>query len=458
MIQLSPNAAKSIGRVQIVDQVKQVPISITEDGYIGTTLHNADGSPIGVHHPLPTNSDQVYSKDINLGTSTLSAGWIGSITDLFDDLDSELKNETSNNPKVIDIELERALQTNIFGFASRTGDFSNIKISAFVGDDTEIPLLDESTDDTKKTLIIVNDIPPVSFTRLRIEFHTADTVTLTGAAITKALQRIIRHQAISELTGQLEDVNSFRSALKVDTALVHKVGVSEYFHRETGTATTLAVAAVPGDTSITVLDTTGFSATVGINEIKLQTNGLKEVGVLNITALPGGNVIILDRPLSFDFPIGADVLEVSTNLASLPGTLTSPIVYETAPPEGEVWQLTRTIITMLDGSAMDDGKFGGIPRLINGLALRSNRPGVAQRVVTAWKTNGQIAEDMFDTIYAPKAPAGQYGLRGRWTFTKEEFIVELIGDNGDSAQALVQDDLTDLDWFSLKGKGRLFGG
>ena len=68
-----------------------------------------------------------------------------------------------------------------------------------------------------------------------------------------------------------------------------------------------------------------------------------------------------------------------------------------------------------------------------------------------------MALDMFDVTYTDKAPAGQYGVRGRWTFTRAEFIVELDGAAGDKFELLVQDNLTGLSTYEKKCQGRLFG-
>ena len=43
-------------------------------------------------------------------------------------------------------------------------------------------------------------------------------------------------------------------------------------------------------------------------------------------------------------------------------------------------------------------------------------------------------------------------------FTKDEFVVDLDGATGDYLEVLIQDDLSGLADFEIKGKGRLFGG
>jgi hypothetical protein len=139
------------------------------------------------------------------------------------------------------------------------------------------------------------------------------------------------------------------------------------------------------------------------------------------------------------------------------GSLGSPISFKIQPQSNERWQITRIMITMLDNEAMDDGKFGGLSALDNGVAIRLNIDGQYQ-TLTHWNSNADLKDDMFDVEYASKAPAGQFGLRGRWTFTKAQFVADLNGATNDYLEVLIQDDLSGLLDFEVKAQGRLFGG
>ena len=107
--------------------------------------------------------------------------------------------------------------------------------------------------------------------------------------------------------------------------------------------------------------------------------------------------------------------------------------------------------------AMDDGKFGGLNALPNGVVIRLFTNGVYQ-TLTHWKSNADLKDDMYDVTYSAKAPTGQHGLSSRWTFTKGGFVADLDGTTGDYLEVLIQDDLTGLLDFEVKGQGRLFGG
>jgi hypothetical protein len=263
----------------------------------------------------------------------------------------------------------------------------------------------------------------------------------------------------SALTNVFENINTYRGSLNVNSAWVHRKIVNETFHQHDGT-TNLNSAASEGDTSITVDDTAGFI--IG-DEIKLEETvagvGVQEIGLVTITAVASGapGTITLDRPLGFDYTTNAIVSNVATNMA-VSGTLASPQIYEIDPPPGVVWQFTRVIHSITDQTSMDDAKFGGIPALTNGVCLRATTEAGRTVVFANWKSNYDMKLDMYDVAYSDKAPSGFFGLTGRWTFTRSEIVAELNGsaDPVQKLEVLIQDDLTNLDTFYMRGQGRVF--
>jgi hypothetical protein len=263
----------------------------------------------------------------------------------------------------------------------------------------------------------------------------------------------------SELTGYFENISSYRSALNVNSAWVHRKIVNETFHQHDGT-TNLNSAATAGDTSLSVDDTSGFA--LG-DEIKLEETvdgvGVQEIGIMTITNSPTGapGTIQLDRPLGFDYTTAAVVSEVITNMAVV-GSLASPEIFEIDPPPGTIWQFTRVMHSITDQTAMDDAKFGGISALTNGVCLRATTEAGRTVIFANWKSNADMKLDMYDVDYSTKAPSGFFGLNGRWTFTKAEVVAELNGsaDPVQKLEVLIQDNLTDLDTFYMRGQGRVF--
>lgn len=416
-----------------------------------TTYKNID-----VQNPLPVDGDSVYAKDLNL-SDTISTGWTsingGTVSDLFGEEDKGITFTGSDNPKSIFFSFRRpVITTGGLGLVTATGSFSNVKLIAVQADGTETVLVDLSAVDTDLTILPIQ-FSPTGFNGLRLEFHTADVISLTGLFIPKAITNISRLQALSEIDSTVEDINSYRSALQVDAALVHKIGIGENVKRDLGAATTLITGTVAGDTSLFVDDITGFAAA---DFITVSDGSAIERGHFEITAAAGSQ-LTLNRPVDNVFAAGSDVTEIELIMNVL-GTLASPISYKLEPPAtDERWQLTRMMITMLDGSAMDDGKFGGLDELANGVVIRQSTDGVI-RTLSYWQSNSDMKDDMFDVIYSDKAPAGQFGLSARWTFTRAEFVVDLDGSTGDFLEVLVQDDLQGLLDFRIKVQGRLFGG
>ena len=415
------------------------------------TANISDGDYIKLKNT--TDNDGIYTVD----TISYSAPDTTIVVneDLIDETFSDL-DEVIVYTKKLKIWFYRTVSLNSIGFGcDDPGEsFSNLIIKG-LGSGSEVRYTKNlSDDDTERRSYLVS-LPPLKANGIQLEFLTDNEICLSNIIIAKAQDSNARILAASELTEEVEGVASFRNALKVDTALVHKEGVNLFFFRETGVGSTIAVAASDGDTSITVADATGF--TVG-NRLRLTSTIATGQPFLIITNI-AANLITLDRPLVVDLDIGdtADIVDTQLNAN---GSLASPVIYKIKPPNGVlslVWQLTRLLINITDGTAMDDGKFGGISALTNGVVLRVVKGDGTIQELTNWKTNGDMALDMYDVTYTDKGPAGDNGLRARWTFTKAEFIVELNGAAGDEFELLVQDALSGLSTYEMKSQGRLFG-
>jgi len=407
---------------------------------------------VSVQYPLSVDGTRIYVKDIDVANSD-NGDFSGVITDYFDSLKTVNNNASATNPKVIKIWFNESIQTNSIGFGcdDLTKSFSNIKIKA-LGSGEEIRYINDDfvNDDTKRNSFLVGMIP-LAANGIQIEFHTADEIGLSNLIIFKSQNVNARIQAINEVTGEIENISSFNGALNMTDGFVHKAIVNEYFTRDTGVSTTLAVAAETGDTDITVVDSTGL---IEPDMIKIGITALREVGVITITNVVG-NIITLDRPIAQDLPIGTVVKEVENNMSSSVGTLASPVIYELAPPEGLIWQITLLLTTITNPSAMDDGLFGGAGALTNGVVGRVKTTAGRIANITNWKTNGDMMNDMYFVEYNDKAPAGGYGLKGKWNLTDSGIISELNGDEGEYLRVLIQDDLTDNPLFRIKAQGRV---
>lgn len=225
--------------------------------------------------------------------------------------------------------------------------------------------------------------------------------------------------------------------------------VSEVFHQHTGVNDTITAAISPGDTVISVTDGSQFS----VNDfIEIGHMGSIEQGFPKITVI-ATNDLTLDRPLDHNHPIGEHIITVLENM-NVNGSLGSPSVFMIKPLSSEVWHIYRLNLHMADGTAMDDGTFGGIGALTNGVQVRLNDEDGTLHLAL-WKSNADIALDIYDVTYADKAPAGEFGFRGRWTFKKSNTVLKLDGRLGDSIECRIQDNLTELLEFKVKVQGHV---
>lgn len=118
------------------------------------------------------------------------------------------------------------------------------------------------------------------------------------------------------------------------------------------------------------------------------------------------------------------------------------------------WDITRILMGIVDDNSMDDGKFGGIAALTNGIVLRIV-DGKTKNLFNA-RTNGELALRAYDLTYADKAPAGLYGLRMRSTFSgMDKRGVTIRLGPGDELQLIVRDDLTGLTSFNIIAQGHV---
>jgi len=414
-------------------------------------LIDEDGNIVAVQHPLPTDGDSVYVKDLDIPNCD-NGDFSGVITDYFDSLKTVNSNTTTDNPKIIKLWFKRTVYSHSIGLGcdNLTAGFGTSLTVKLLGSGEEVRYTKTFTVGNPNSFLA--EFGPKAFNGIILEFNTTDEVCISNMTIQKAQKTDTTINGVSELTGEVENISTYRKAINVNAAWVHRKIVSETFYRKTGIASDLATPASSEDTSITVIDSTGF---VTGDEIKICEGATQEIGLLTLTNVVG-NVLTLDRPLANEYTTGLEVCQVESNMA-VNGSLASPVSFIVKPPTGTVWQITRYLLSLIDGTVMDDGKFGGISSLTNGVVLKAITEAGRVVIFGNWKNNGDIKLDMYDVEYSDKAPAGEYGLRGRWTFTKAEVVAEVNGDDPlQQMEILIQDDLTANTSFRMKAQGRVF--
>lgn len=252
-------------------------------------------------------------------------------------------------------------------------------------------------------------------------------------------------------------IASLDNALNVHRADVHDTIINRYLVNFTGTTSNLGAAASAGDTALTVVSDAGFA--VG-DWLRVTEGVIEETNFLKVTAKPGANVLTLDRPIDNAYTTGtpAVVEIVEPNIATAVGSLNIPISFTLVPQADETFHILRLLLSAESSAESSVDEFLSLATLTNGVVVRVVNNGVT-RILTNWKKDADLIEDMYDLEQIEKPPAGKFGQRGRWTFKKVSSFVSLIGTTGDYLEVLVQNDLTGstLDDFQIKAQGHLEG-
>jgi hypothetical protein len=249
-------------------------------------------------------------------------------------------------------------------------------------------------------------------------------------------------------------IGSLNNSLNVHNADVHTKIISRHFKNFNGATVNPSSAISPGDILINVTNTTGFA--VG-NEIVIKdSSGDIREHLFIITNLVVNTSITVDKPIERSYTTSA-TLEIVISNMNVNGSLSTPIIFEIKPPSDEIWHLTRLLMSITDDTVgqFDDSKFGSLAPLTNGVSLRENKSNLFN--IENWKNNAELIITMFDVVYSDSAPAGNEGLRGRFTFARADAIVKLDGSLDEKIEVLIQDDLTSLTGFIMKCQGHIEG-
>lgn len=147
---------------------------------------------ISAHNPLPTDGDSVYEKDVKDSLTDIGT-FTGDILTLFNNLDDEIADTSAENPKYFKFFLERPVRVGAFAIVSKTGNFSNVKITFMDRQGTLIVTEDDSANNTKYTSHSYDIISPTTGRSafnvccIMVEFYTTDPVKVSFLYIRKIL-------------------------------------------------------------------------------------------------------------------------------------------------------------------------------------------------------------------------------------------------------------------------------
>jgi hypothetical protein len=240
-------------------------------------------------------------------------------------------------------------------------------------------------------------------------------------------------------------IGSFRGGLDVHLGHEHNIPVNQYFYRLTGVSNTLASDSAVEATQIVLNSATGFN--VG-DTIKINTTATERT-FPTITAI-ATNTLTLDRPLDLAHTAG-DAVEVISYDMAVDGSVT-PVSFKLIPIGTETWVISRFISDMIHSSAADYSKFGDLTALTNGVVLRVYADGVFG-TFTNWKSNKEIYLDTGNITFTDKAGGGKYSTSFVGSLLDLDRVQVTITGPDDYLEIIIQDDLTGLDAFYIKGQG-----
>lgn len=222
-----------------------------------------------------------------------------------------------------------------------------------------------------------------------------------------------------------------------------------------------------------------------LNDVFLTSN--TTVGQQVITVEPGHNIVAGDYLEFYDrlHFLQIEVVSVNVNDITLntpldntygPGTTTVKRVTIDINIDGSVteklfcfcgydpsWRQFLSIRGIITHTAVgDDGVFGDLPALTNGIYIGSERqvtPNL-RKITHLWsglKTNGDIRIRATDFDYSDRAPSGTYGTHFHVDFLKRNVgNILLNGATNDRIFLMIRDNLTTLNSFRIMGSGNIF--
>lgn len=218
-----------------------------------------------------------------------------------------------------------------------------------------------------------------------------------------------------------------------------------YLYKKVATPVISSTAAI-GDAVINVVSSTG----VVVNHAITFYEGVNMFQ--SLVKATTATSVTLASPIDFEYTEDA-LIEAGLWSMDVDGSTTPQVFSIKAPPESSV-HIHTINCSMLDATDMDDGTFGGMAALSNGILFRF-LDGVTKNLAVILNNIG-FWEIGFSTEYSAKAPAGQYGFKARRKIPEVDGVIVKLPLGGASEfQIHVRDDLTALDLFACTINGHM---
>jgi hypothetical protein len=175
--------------------------------------------------------------------------------------------------------------------------------------------------------------------------------------------------------------------------------------------------------------------------------------VTNVT----GDTITITPPIAYDLdPAKVEFSKrVNVNMA-VNGTRLNKLEFKTYPPNGSKWEIRRFMPSMILTTSGDDGKFGNLNPLVEGLYFGFENPFFAEYNVFIFD-NGDFASSAYDVKYPIRSGGGgSFGMNVRKSIAGEDksgVVITLNGVTSDEFKAYIQDPLGAIPRFRIKITG-----
>jgi hypothetical protein len=227
--------------------------------------------------------------------------------------------------------------------------------------------------------------------------------------------------------------------------------INLYFQQAKGAPTTITAPVAIGDNTFVVADAANYAIGdhVGVFSGVSGEGRYFFADVLNVVS----TTITVDTPFDFAFQSGDPTISSSRDLA-VDGSSTPQTFSVVGSSDFEI-DITRLMFTMSMSSTPDDGLFGNLAKLTNGIVLRRT-DGTTRNILNV-KDNGELAGYCYDLTYTTKSGGGGTdGLRARFTFAganKQGVTIRLGA--GESLELIVQDNLSTITRFRVLAEGHV---
>jgi hypothetical protein len=175
-------------------------------------LTDSSGTVHGIQYPVSMDGDSIYEKDVDVANSDIGT-FSGAVTDLVNSVTSTISDTSSTNPKYLEICFNRPLEIAEITLHTSSGVFKNTKIIAKDYSEVTLFTIDNSADNTPRTNYQFST-EPSHVAKLRFEFHTTDTITLSFLQMEKLVHANTHIHALDE-TNHHVSIGALVDALKV---------------------------------------------------------------------------------------------------------------------------------------------------------------------------------------------------------------------------------------------------